>query len=412
MGFFYLLLVLIYFPGLFEDIGINKVIIKYLADSIIVGYFIAKYRTMIFPKKSLIILSFLIVLISVISTIINNQGVLFGVQYARFAFLSMLLFYIAFNFRWSFSTLLKFERFFAVILIVQVIFSLKTIFITNNIEESVVGTITRSGGEIAATLPMFALAPLLSKYLYIRKKRLLLLSILLITIGIASGKRAFIFYMPLIALIIYLLYLVQENKITLRYVLKSIVIAGLLVLCFNIIVNVFLFFNKNEGLGREGQSPLEYALSYNKGITQEGIITGRWSASLKILDETGEEPIKDLLGYGPKILMGKSGDFDKYKIDYGIVGWSRDVLSIGWAGMIFFVLFVYSLTGLRDLMHSAEDISLAYIKLTTSASLLIFVIVYFTYGVTFSAFGVLLYVYVIFSGIFQRMLYWGLDYDN
>ncbi len=178
MGFFYLLLVLIYFPGLFEDIGINKVIIKYLADLIIVGYFIAKYRTMIFPKKSLIILSFLIVLISVISSIIYNQGILFGVQYARFAFLSMLLFYIAFNFRWSFSTLLKFERFFAVILIVQVIFSLKTIFITNNIEESVVGTITRSGGEIAATLPMFALAPLLSKYLYIRKKRLLFLSIL------------------------------------------------------------------------------------------------------------------------------------------------------------------------------------------------------------------------------------------
>jgi hypothetical protein len=114
----------------------------------------------------------------VISSIIYNQGILFGVQYARFAFLSMLLFYIAFNFRWSFSTLLKFERFFAVILIVQVIFSLKTIFITNNIEESVVGTITRSGGEIAATLPMFALAPLLSKYLYIRKKRLLFLSIL------------------------------------------------------------------------------------------------------------------------------------------------------------------------------------------------------------------------------------------
>lgn len=386
-------------PGLFQTLGVPNTVLKLVQESYIFLLFVFSLKGLtIKPKYTVYVIAYM--LISFFSSMMNDQDVLTSILYSRFHLYAFLIFLISKSYNWTKKEITSQFKFLKFLLIIQVLFAVYEIFIIRRIEEEIVGTISISGGELATVLPLAGLCFIFVEYLYTKNIKWLLLSISLILIGFASGKRGVIFYFPLTLLFVYFSYVKFQNISKAKYVPK------LLFLSF-FALGIFLIGTlNNESLRTDNKylnsqrNALSYASEYTNARSYDGYIIGRTGASSEVLRRTGSNGFQDLLGFGPLTLMGNSGDFFYYNIDYGIVGWSKEVISVGWLGMIAYLLLYVSIyRGIRKRKNSFRNTFLAPYFVAVKSFYVVFIVIFFTYSVSFSTSGVAAFYFMIFSGI-------------
>lgn len=383
--------------GLFQTLGVPFGILKIIQEAYIVIAFLIFFK---FRRNRIKygILVFIYILIALVSSVYNDNSIISAILYSRFHFYALLIFLLASTYDWKFHEIESQYKFMKKLFILQILYAIYEIFILQDIQEEIVGTITISGGELATIIPLVGLCFFFSEYLYKSKKIPLLLCAGLILIGFASAKRGIVFYFPITLLIIYFLYM-QINKISKYKRLPQVILVSIAA-----IIVFFIGISNSQSLNYDGSAntnyAIEYASNYTTATSYDGKIIGRIGASLETLARTGQNGLKDWIGFGPEILMGKSGDFELYKIDYGIVGWSKEVLSLGWLGMLFYLLLYFKMFRYiyKNRIVFFKTIYSQY-YLSFLSFFIVFVLMFFTYSVTFSVSGTLLFYFTLFTGI-------------
>lgn len=393
-----ILFFLTFTQGIFQSFGVPFNLLKLIQEAYIILIFLFFFNLKkIELKYGIYVYAYMILVF--LSALYNDNSVISAILYSRFHFYALLIFLISKSYNWKLKEVKSQYSFLKKMLALQVLYAFYEIFILKDVQEEIVGTITTSGGELATIIPLVGLCFFFVEYLFNSKKKILLLMCLsLILIGFASAKRGVIFYFPITFVIIYLLYLKYEKIPTYKRLPKIVFVSIFALILF--VIGVSNNKSLNSGNSTSGRYALEYASNYTTAKSYDGKIIGRIGASLQIIYQTGSNGVKDWIGFGPEILMGKSGDFELYKIDYGIVGWTKEVISVGWFGMIFYWLFYYRI--FRKIYKKRKQYYGTIYKqfyLSVLSFFIIFTLMFFTYSASFSVSGVLSFYLMLFIGI-------------
>lgn len=401
---FKILFLLVYTQGILQTIGVSYDLLKVITESFIFVILFLNFKRLKFPTKLTFTL-FVYILICLSSAIYNEEPIVKSFLYFRFHLYAYFIFILARSHNWSMKEIDSQFYFLRVLLLLQVGYAFFELFILKDPQEEVVGTIFISGGEAATILPLVGLCFLFTDYLFKPKKVKLLMVFSLLLIGFASLKRGVIFYFPVIMIVIYIQYLFFMGFSTSMSILKISLLS----------LGAFLLFilavSQNDSL--KGNSLLDgfskstkYATEYTTQKSHDGYYIGRSSSSLQVLHRTGDNGIKDLIGFGTETLMGDSGDFFYYDIDYGIVGWSKEVISVGWLGMFtYFLFYLFVIRKIKRMKVVFRNSSLSKFYIIISSFFLVFILTYFTYSPIFSQSGVVSFYFMLFSGILWSYIY-------
>jgi len=393
-----LLFLLLFTQGILQTIGIPIAIIKLCIEGLVIFMFFSNLKKLkTFFKLNLVLIIY--ILITIFSGLYNENDFWESVLYFRYHLYAYLIFVLAYSHDWSINQVTEQFNFLKKLLIVQVLYAFFELFILRNPQEEVVGTIFINGGELATILPLVGLCFLFVDYLFYKKKMNLVLSISLLLIGFASLKRGVIFYFPILIIILYVNFLsILGVHIAKKFLSISIVVLSVFtIFIFSVSKNISL---KGDSLTSGISNSTSYAIKYSNAQSHDGYFIGRTSSSLQVIQKTGENGLKDVLGFGPSTLLGKSGDFFFYNIDYGIVGWSKEVISVGWLGMIFYFLLYFIL--IKKIQSKKEFFLRTILKkyyLMITSFYLVFLLCFFTYSPIFSNSGVVSFYFMLFAGI-------------
>ncbi len=337
----YCLTLVLFFRGLLEASGIPLVLLKSLSEfCVVIGFILLlSLKIRIIVRPNTLIFTFLY-FAAIITSVITTQGsIIDGLKYFRYlAYVVLLL--ILFNSVFQDKIYIeKYMRFMYYIFIVQIAYAfLEIVFI--GVEEEVVGTIFLNGGEYATILPLIILA--YSTFYYTRdgSRIHLWIGLLSILIGFASAKRGILFYFPVSVVLLFLLHRSKKHGSIASFLLGTVLFTILLP-----VIGILARFNTGIASSGDGAfssfvAAATYAQEYSAGIDFRGYTIGRLSTSINVLLHSLSLNANTLFGHGPGILLGNSGDFEPYKIDYGIVGWSKSILSIGWFGLLTELLLI------------------------------------------------------------------------
>ena len=345
-------LVLLFSEGLFAYIG-NKFQLMfrdiYVATLILLP--IILFSKNIFFNRSKIItkinIVFLLFTISFwVTYSITDQSLLTNLsQYGKKYLLPFLFFHEINSLRFTEKKMELFTRFFWYVLIIQILLSILKIILFG-FGESIVGSISFSGGGLATTLPIVGLL-----FIWIKSKGQLnrnewLFLFGMFFIAIASNKRAPVFVIPIVLALLY--FYVAKSK-TLLTILKYVPIFLLL---------AYLGIRSNPTLNPEnsrwGSFNVGYAYNYAKDYTfgsgtrkshDSDIAYGRGSTLIALFSKDAlDKPPQDFLfGEGVDKILGTYADFDANAYGVASKGSLNRALScfisLGFLGLFFQVLY-------------------------------------------------------------------------
>jgi hypothetical protein len=299
------------------------------------------------PARSIFIY---FILISFIVGVFNESKLISWAKYIRF----LVYFYLIYSSLWNsnlkpvqWKNLLKFAVF---LIIMQGLGAAFNIFILNQRVEGYVGLMSSLGGTTASTFPLLIVTIAAIIYFFLKRKNvkanvyLLLISMSVILVGYQSGKRAIFISVPIFLMLV-IIFSWKELKTSFfnkKFIGLILVLALSLPFYFYGIVNSRGF---NYGLkGNENNTEilleaLRYTQTYTEATSGYGETIGRFGTSLQVIDKSFKNPKAFLFGYGygsakeasTKLALG---------IYYGVVGFTRDLISGGWLIMILTVLLL------------------------------------------------------------------------
>lgn len=362
-----LLLVLIFWEGLFVFLGAQyySIFRPIYRIGIVTLSIILCYKGIFTIKSSkqhyVNTLFLLITVVFWISFLINNQQPFTSLSQFGKNYLLPFLFFHEFLRLSPYPKYFKaYSNLFRDIIIAQVIFSIVKILLLG-FGESIVGSMSFTGGGLATTLPVLGLI-----YIWVRANGLVtkkdwLLVIGLVVIAIASNKRAPIFILPIIVLLLN------------TYVYKTRTFVSLIKYIPLFFLLLYVGVRSNPSLNPEasrwGSFNLEYALLYSNDYMfgserrleiDEAKIYGRGGAFLAFFSsDFYNVPIKTLFfGDGIEEILDSYEDFDTVK--YGVAhkgalnGALAKFISLGLLGLVFHFLYGASLInfiGFKKLQH-------------------------------------------------------------
>lgn len=345
---FYVFIILLFYDGMFSYAGtgiwnLYKVLLPILAL-----YCITRYRlsSITFHDERLIIISFIIFSLSFLySSFINEDyfKLIFS-QYAKYfnLFISFLILKrIAYD-SYSFE---KIKNLLYTLLVIQIILTVIKYYIWG-IRESVVGSISFTGGAAATVLPILGFVFIwITKRGSLKNKDWLILALLMF-ISFVSMKRAIWFIMPLVVFLFYT-YIPRKK------------LSGKLLFVIPIIPLIFyLGVKNNPSLNPEhkfgGTFDLNYVFNFAKeytfGTDEKKTGTGRGGATLLLIDKlfSLEYSENDLIGNGLKPIYAAERDtYDNP--GFGInqrgsaTGVFQTFISAGFLGIITTLAFSFSM---------------------------------------------------------------------
>jgi hypothetical protein len=346
----YLLIILIFYDGLFAYYGDQiwnayKTIIPILTI-----YCASKYKAFTnFEKEDYIVFgTFLLFSFSFMLSAYLN-GDYFTITFSQFSkYFDVFLLFFIFK-RISTHSGYHFEKIINLmytLLIIQILLTLIK-FSVYGFYESIVGSISFTGGAAASILPILGFI-----FIWFMRKGALkrndwILTLLLMFIGVVSMKRAIWFIMPLIILLF--LYYVPRKRIPKNffYALPLIPIA------FYFAVRMNPTFNKESS--KWGSFNLSYVLESSREYTfgskdsnEKG--QGRGGAVILLLDNLfHKEPnIRTLFGFGLRDMYAT--DYDQFdELGFGLnhkgsaTGLFQSYVSTGYVGMFLTMLFIFTI---------------------------------------------------------------------
>ena len=348
-----------------------------------------------------------------LSGLFNDQGVLISLKYCRYVFYAYCMFALVSRLPWDPVRIQNLLILLAGLCLVQIPASLGNLIIRGLRDEFRVGTMTVSGGELGTVFPLLVFGFIMGIYLFrLRTFWMLLLAVAFGIVGFSNGKRAFYYFMPGLACLGLAVYASLPPWVRPSGWRKVVPHATLAILCA---IPLLLYgIRQTEGLSRTDDKVslvdqitfmIQSATEYETGNKFGGVVIGRSAASRRVLEEhSHQKPTVQLLGYGPEPLLQTSVEFAPYDIDYGIVGWSRDVISIGWIGAALYVgMILRILAALHRILFrglpSAFWNALAY---GSYIGFCVLLITYFSYGSIFATLPVASFGLMFIAGLVLR----------
>ncbi len=395
---------LTYFHGLMLMVGISDFVIKFSIEAFIFLLVLNSVNRLISVDKPLLFLIIGYFFMASVSAYVNDTSAFTLYRYIRYTFYGYLIFITIWSTPLPIENVRKINRFIMILFFIQIVASFVKLFVFKGSWEGIVGTTSISGGAHATVLPLFAMSFGLAFFLYYRKNvTTLFVTLAFLIIGYASNKRGIWLYTPPLLMLEYFIFMLRERKlINPGHVARfAILVALISVISVIGLLKIMSQDEKKAGFKRDLSYALSYSQEYSEGETAGGLTMGRISTSRRTLYALEDGDIRSFtIGWGPGALMGTGSSFEPLSILYGIVGWARDVISIGWIGMIIFVLFYFRLWFLVRRQASKEnDPYWRAFSFGTFMAYFIFTIDHFTYGTIFAEWGLLTYVLMYATAI-------------
>lgn len=304
------------------------------------------------PKHKLsLLLFFLIFVIGLISATYTSTVTSY-IKYLRFLFYSYIVIDVFYQAEFTIKQFNHFLIFTVCTILLQGIASVYQLFIVGQQVEAYVGMMSSLGGTTATVYPMILMGICTVIFFFATKKfGLLRHSIILLIIlsfcllGYSSGKRAIYYLVPCLAIgALLVCYLFSFRKVGGLGIRKILTIVLVVLVC-----EPFYFWGikNSEGLnyflkGNETKWELivnivEYADFY-ENYEDEGLTSGRSGTSKMVLASTFSSA--DQFFYGEGFGSIKDEDFkSSIGVEYGVVGFTRDILSGGFLFCLLNILF-------------------------------------------------------------------------
>lgn len=377
--------------------------------------------------------------VSFVSFLLSEQSYGGFLLFLRSTFIFYLFFVALLNLNLSEKTVRAVNGYVMLIFAFQIVPALIKFSQVGFREGGGIGTVSVDAGEFSTTLPLFAISFLFAFYYWLRDVKYLLWIPVFIAFGILGEKRAVIFYLPLLLLVVYLIfpYGLQRGEFSSgagrpRLVRKGLA-ALLLLSAGTLYVGLRLMEQLNPEQSRWGSFDIGYALTtvyeYESNVLEEGgyfekgqrdpyrgdpLATGRISSTLMSFQRLANEGMVALLvGSGPGLLTRSVGGeiFDTLRsigIRYGLTGLMWLLNQVGILGALLFLLFYVQL--FRRGLKAYRKIQGSYWKGITLGFLgasFVFLLDFITYSLSTLTMGSLTAVYyyvaaACFSRLYRR----------
>lgn len=402
---------LVYLEGLFVRIGIPPQIYKLILEGIIVLFALRNFQYLVNYTKIGLLLA-LIIIVTAISSVYNNQSIIWAFSYLRFIIYGFVIFSASSRKPFSQKEIKIAKRVIVTLLLLQIAGSAIQVFIIQERIEGFVGLMSYTNGTTAVIFPLMTTAFCISLYFFYRPSLIYLLLLLgFLIISYSSGKRAIYFYLPGIFALAFIIKSLFYRKYSLN--LKH----SHLLLFIPIFGFLYLFGIQNsKGISRYDNSAsnfevIQYAIEYAKwGNTAQdaGNTIGRSSTTDRILEYSLSSTAKLLLGAGPIIMRDDNQEevFGRLKIKYGITGFTRDIMGIGFLGAILTIIFYLSLfkklKGISFRGLSSYNRALYFSIILT---IFIFGLSHFGYSADFTSSGKISFLILFILGLLKNRSY-------
>ncbi|HUX56209.1 MAG TPA: hypothetical protein VMV77_04500 [Bacteroidales bacterium] len=343
---FFLLVILLFFNGLFGFLGKDAQNIYRIVITLSTVYWVFKFGLFKYISGTAVILSSVFFTVTFLATSILNDDYLqitFS-QYSRF-FILFSLFFILLIQRHNNELRESLDKLIFQLFILQIALSLVKFFIMGT-TESIVGSIASQGGAIATILPVLGLFFIWYKKAGDLQRNDWIFITGLMFIGFVSLKRAIWFIFPI--LLAFLLFYVPKKMIPVRIIAIS-VIAIPLIFYLGVRINPTL----NEEHKIWGRFDINYAFNYATDYSfgeEEVEGFGRGGATLMLLRNLVEGDLKnsDWLGYGLRKMYAT--DYSEFAdLGFGIsskgaaTGVFQTMVSNGYIGIASVIWFAVSM---------------------------------------------------------------------
>lgn len=421
---FYLLIIVSFFKGIIELLGISSTITNSIIQTLVLLFVLIVYLTCHENKRRFQLIGIRLFIIYstivLISAIVNNSNWFGSYSFYRHTLNAYLVFLGILNLKTKNDEIKKINGLIIILSILQIIASIAKYLIVGRLEHYI-GTISVSAGTYSTIFPLIAITFLLSIYLLYKKKPIIFLFILgFLFMGWVGGKRGIFFFLPILMLFIFIYY----NRIINRTIIKKIRRIPTIFLFVLLGFTIFYFGSRlSPSLNPEnkfwGSFDLEYITDfiweYNyRSQSDIDEYKGRGGGTRVIIQSlTNANNLgNQLFGYGPSRLINISRLegaelFDFQYENITITGFSFYLLSIGILGTISIILFYYWFAKRIYIIAKLESNSyfktLAFGTLITS---IIFFIDFFTYSRAFIHSILFNLIYFYLAAIsFKRMKY-------
>lgn len=380
-------LIMVYTQGLWERLFLLPSGTTFIIELPLLFYLFLSLKRIFkpTPARTLVIL---FVIVSFLLSLLNGSGVVNWVKYIRFFIYSYLLYASIWNsnltkIQWN--RLIKLSVF---LILIQGIGSAFNIFVLGQRVEGHVGLMSSLGGTTATIFPLFVISLVVTLFLFSRRQSrrqnlwFLLLIISSILVGYGSGKRAIYIAVPIFAALVFMISYLYLKK-------KSSFYAKSIWLLFFVVLSIPIYFfgvtssrGFNYGLsGAESnieilKEVMNYTQQYESATTQSGETIGRSGTTLQVVANSFDSFSAFISGYGYGAVKDESAQ-SKIGIGYGIVGFTRDIISGGWLVMILTFLFFAKIILTNKSTHYVVTHVLRMVVLA------VFIFSYFTYSSDF-----------------------------
>ncbi len=341
-----LLFVLIYTRGAINRFGLPDFATKFVVELSVLFLIypvLKRSRWNLAPGWIFVVL---FIMLTVLSGIVSGDGLYLSLLYFRMFAYAYLVFWAVWNADLTRREVLRLNRLILWLWILQLAAALFELFVLGERKEYNVGTMVSGGGGSATAFPLFTMAYVMAFYCYYRRSAwVVLLALSFGVVGYASGKRGIYFLIPIFYALIILWYCLREKSFaSFGRMIKP-------VLAFALLFPVFMFglthskrFTSSQGAGtiETIRSTIGSLDEYTFRTHSGGATSGRTATSLKVLRNLSSGAFAEyFLGLGPGSMTNAGGKRagEAEGIIYGVVGWAKDTISVGWLAMLFHVSF-------------------------------------------------------------------------
>ena len=410
-----------YFLGMSADsrATTDPAVFKLIFEGIITVTFLLGLNKFRFSKSDLKILAPITIFLiwSVASAYANELNLMNAIKYSRYFTYFFLLYVISKTLPLNELKISYIVNLLFCLVLIEIIVSVFNIFYYG-VFESRVGTLILMSGELGTIFPLTILAFLIAYYYIVKKNSIyIIIAFTLLLFGFSVGKRAIIVLFPVFFL--FNTYQTQKLLGSFNFTKSRIIIKSIIIL---LVFSPFLYYlSINTYFGGVNNSPsrspkeivysnMTWAKQYTTNV-KAGYTTGRVATSTYLfMNMFSNTDI--LFGHGPMSLYdeyerGYGSGFKKAGVLYGVVGWSRDYLSIGIAAVIIMLWFsLVVLSRFKELIYQRHVISknLKFLSVGGLLSTYVFLFDYLFYSSVSFVSGFPLFMISISLGISENIL--------
>jgi len=287
----------------------------------------------------------LLLAVTLLSLLFNKSGIVPALLFLRLLFRYYLLFLAILNLNFSEKLLRRINNVLIFIFLVQLPLAIVKLFIFGQGEAS----LSLNSSSLSMISALIAIAFLFSFYFLYKKKIVYLLGIFaFVGFSIIGGKRAFIFYLPI--LLAYLIWLIKKDTgLKPSFIFAA---ALFLVISFYFVARLIPTLNPQRKIWGDFNLKhiMDYAISYETSVSLTGMPTGRISSTMEIYNSLKRRGLLGFsLGYGPGIIIKTMfSDYDRrdairdrFGVEYGINGMNWLGIQVGYLGTVIYMLIFY-----------------------------------------------------------------------